>query len=146
MTQCEQCGATDKKKIVFSQNEKEAIFELECLCGHRTDFRTVLLTDEQLNEIEYAFNKNSWGYVKKELRKATNKEGKKYHYIWSDRIVEEAQELQLTPSEVVEIIEFWNSRGWKLGGVRTALRKRAGDRVRLSDTHNDNIFEKAYIV
>jgi superfamily II DNA or RNA helicase len=146
MTQCEQCGATEKKKIVFTQNEKEAIFELECTCGHRTDFRTVLLTDEQLKEIEYAFNKNSWDYVKKELRKATNKEGKKYHYLWSDRIVAEAQELQLTPMEVVEIIEFWNSRGWRLGGIRTALQKRAGDRVRLPDTHINDIFKKSHSV
>jgi hypothetical protein len=131
MTQCEQCGATDKKKIVFSQNEKEAIFELECTCGHKTDFRTVLLTDEQLNELEYTFNKNSWDYVKKELRKATNKEGKKYHYLWSDRMVAMVQELELTPLEVIEMIEFWNSRGWRLGGIRTAFEKRAGDRVRL---------------
>jgi superfamily II DNA or RNA helicase len=130
-TKCEQCGYAGKRKITFTQSEKEAVFEFECpSCGLKSDFRAVKLTDEQLKEVEYEFNKNSWGYVKKELRKGTNKEGKKYHYLWANIMLDLAQELELTPLDMVEIIEDFNKKGRRLGGIGAVMRERAGDRVR----------------
>ena len=116
------CGCSADNKVIMEQTDKEAIFYLECQgCGAKEDYRKILLTDAELEEIKPS-DLGTWEHVRRELRKATNKDGKKYHWMWSEHVIDNLKERGAKPDMIIKEIERYNLNGWKLGGLAHAVK------------------------
>lgn len=116
------CGCSADNKVIMDQTDKEAVFYLECQgCGAKEDYRKILLTDAELEEIKPT-DLNTWGHVRRELRKATNKDGKKYHWMWAGHVIDNLKERGAKPEMIIKEIEKYNLNGWKLGGLVHAVK------------------------
>jgi len=69
----------------------------------------------------------NWEDLEKELRKATNKDGKKYHWKWAGIVTQTLQEEGFYLADTINFINYYNRKGWSIGGMIEAMRKRKAE-------------------
>jgi len=130
---CEECdnrieAGTSKTRTVNEKNKFKIISECPH-CGNEKVLREITLIDTELAEKKLEVNiqaVESWDDVLIELRKAKNKDGKRYHYMWAIRVVDTLKENGFTLAEVKKVVGKYVSNGWALGGVANNMIKRRG--------------------
>ena len=113
---CEGCGEIFESSggLQIENNINSINFDLECkCCGHKRKFREILLSNDELKEIEYneAFKSDKWEDVKIILKA----ECKKCNYKWqySDRLLDHLKNTT-TPTEAINKIKFVMKQGQKI--------------------------------
>jgi len=131
LTFCEECEEHIKKgtaKTITEIDEGNIIVYSECPhCKHKKVFRELESIDAELEEKLLEVQTDSvetWEDLHKELRKAKDKYGKKYHHFWARRVIETLQNENFTVDEVKKAIKFYTSNGWVLGGIASSMLKR----------------------
>jgi len=114
---CDGCGEIfESVGGLQIENNKDSInFDLECkCCGHKRKFREILLTNDELKEVEYsnAFKSDKWESVKVILKA----ECKKCNYKWqySERLFDRLQNTCSNPTEAIDKIKFIMKSGKKI--------------------------------
>ena len=130
---CEECETIIKPGTAETTTRKTdkqlQIVSICPHCGNEKVMRDIGLIDTELEEKKLKVNINAvenWDDVLKELRKAKNKEGKKYHHLWAKRSVDTLKEHGFTLSEVKKAVDHYVKNNWTLGGVVNNMIKRRG--------------------
>lgn len=113
----------------YIEDTKEAMTMISVCphCGNEKVIREVLKTEVKVEEIIYS-ELESWDGIERELRKAKNKDGKKYHHYWSKRVANSLREEGFSIVEVRNFIKRYNDNGWALGGIFNAMMKKKNNR------------------
>jgi len=129
---CEKCKKEimpeDKDIHTVIQEEKVCVMSRCPHCQHDKELRVVDIVDLELveNKLKVCpqdiFDIED---IKRELRKATNKDGKKYHHYWTKRVIDEIEEKGYSIEFVRGIIEEYVGKGWSLGGIMNVMSRRA---------------------
>lgn len=114
---CENCGEIFESVggLQIENNINSINFDLECkCCGHKRKFREILLTNDELKEIEYinAFKSDKWEDVKIILKAECKKNSFKWQY--SERLLERLQNTCSSPTEAIDKIKFVMKSGKKI--------------------------------
>jgi len=130
---CEECETIIKPGTAATTTRKtDKQLQIISICPHCANekiMRNIGLVDTELEEKKLKVNINAaenWEDVLKELRKAKNKDGKKYHHLWAKRSVDTLKEEGFSLSEVKKAVNHYVANGWKLGGIVNNMIKRRG--------------------
>jgi len=114
---CEGCGEIfESVGGLQIESKKDSInFDLQCkCCGHKRKFREILLTNDELKEIEYnsAFKSDKWNDIMIILKAEVKKCGYKWQY--SERLFDRLQNTCSSPTEAIDKIKFVMKSGKKI--------------------------------
>lgn len=130
---CESCENIIERgtaKTTTKQEGNKMLVVSVCpFCSEEKVLREIALIDTELEEKKLEININAvenWEDVLRELRKAKNKDGKKYHYKWSQRAVDTLKEEGFSLNEVKKAVNHYVVNGWQLGGIVNNMIKRRG--------------------
>ncbi len=133
---CEECeneikkGESETKTII-----KDGAVELFSVCPHckaEIPLRSIKAIDTELEEVSAKINMNrceTWDDVEDQLKKAKSKDGKRYHNRWCKIVTNSLQAENFTIDEVTQFVKFYEKKGWAIGGIVKAMKKRRGDMV-----------------
>ena len=136
ITFCEGCEAIIEKGTAVTKTEiKDGFIQLISICPHCENEKIIREVEEIDAELEekllevYVDEVTTWDDLDTELKKAKDKYGKRYHHYWSKRTIEALKEEGFSVIEVKRTIKFYMDKGWNIGGLVTAMKKRRGDMV-----------------
>lgn len=126
---CEQCdNPVDKKeriadfrKIEDSDVKLMEFFTICPNCDFEKVYRTIELVDEFEMETINLDDVDSWEQLRKQLKKAKNKDGKPYHHYWRVKVVEALQVNSVPLEFAKKEIEFYLKKDWVLGGIANKI-------------------------
>lgn len=128
---CEKCeNEIEKGSAKTETREEENKITVVSICPHCENekiIREIELIDVEMQELKHTIDAksiNGWEDVERELRKATDKDGKKYHWKWAKIATSLLQGKDFTLDEVKNFIAYYTSKGWSLGGIVQAMEKR----------------------